>query len=404
MVYNCIMNVRRLIYDRLIREAEKPFISILIGPRQVGKTFLLRQIEKACIRRKLKTSFYNLENPKDLQYFAGSEEEVVSKLQKPFDIIFIDEFHYLKNATKLFKIIYDSKSRVKIFASGSSSMEIHKHLKESLAGRYRLSIIYPLFHMEEKQIPDHTLDDYLKFGGLPGLIHEELTEDKMTLLQNILATYLQKDIKSLIKEENVRAYNHLLYSLAQSQGSTVPFAGLAREVGLSEPAVKYHLELMAHTHVCYPLESFSRNLANELKKARKYYLYDIGMRNSILNDFSSIKTRQDKGVIIESFVFLSIIKQLKVNMELKFWRTRQGDEVDFILLKNRIPVPVEVKYSITDRQVPGGMQKFLLKYKEAPHGIIISKGGSGEIVFDNRPIKLMDWHETESIEYLQSVE
>ena len=398
------MNIKRIVYKYLLQEIDRSYISILIGPRQVGKTFLLRQIELACKRKKLKTAFYNLEDPRDLQQFTGSEDKVIEKLQQPLDVIFIDEFHYLKNATKLFKVLYDSNSSIKIFASGSSSMEIHKHLKESLAGRYRLSFIYPLYYKEEIQLPVYTLEDYLKYGGLPGLVHEKKPVDKMSLLQNILATYLQKDIKSLIKEENIRAYNHLLYSLAQSQGSPVAVANLAREVGLSEPAVKYHLELMAQTYVCYPLESYAKNLANELKKTKKYYLYDIGMRNIILNDFSSLSLRQDKGVIVESFVFLSVIKQLKPNMEVKFWRTRQGDEVDFILLKNRIPVPVEVKYNMTGRQVPEGMQKFLMKYKEAPYGIVITKKGAGEITFDGRVIKFMDWHQAETIAYLQNVE
>ncbi len=398
------MEIKRIVYNELLREIDKPYISIIIGPRQIGKTFLLKQIEQECKRRKLRTKFYNLEDPRDLHYFAGSDEQIIDKLNEPLDVVHIDEFHYLKNATKIFKVIYDSKRKIKIFASGSSSMQIHKHLKESLSGRYRLTIVYPLYYKEEKKIPAFTLNEYLRYGGLPGLIHEESPEDKMALLQNILETYLLKDIKSLIKEENIRAYNHLLYSIAQSQGSPVPVASLAREVGLSEPAVKYHLELMAQTYVCYPLESYSKNLANELKKVRKYYLYDIGMRNSILNDFSSIDTRQDKGVILESFVFLSIIKQLKPNMEVKFWRTRQGDEVDFILLKNRIPVPVEIKYQASGKQIPKGMQKFLQRYKEALYGIVITKGGKGKIGFDNRVIKLMDWHEAETIDYLQSIE
>jgi predicted AAA+ superfamily ATPase len=398
------MKIQRIIYEELIKEIEKKYISILIGPRQVGKTFLLREIEAACFRRGLKTRFYNLEDPTDLQFFTGTDVQVIQKLKGQADVIFIDEFHYLKNATRIMKVLYDSESRMKIFASGSSSMEIHKHLKESLAGRFRLTIIYPLYFKEEIQIKGYSFNEYLKYGGLPGLIHEKNPEGKMALLKNILQTYLLKDIKSLIKEENIRAYNHLLYNLAQYQGSVVPIAGLSREVGLSEPAVKYHLELMAQTYVCFPLVSYSKNLANELKKVKKYYLYDIGMRNSILNDFSSIERRGDKGEIIESFVYLSILKQLKSNMEVRFWRTRQGDEVDFILLKNRIPVPLEVKYQAPLNKVPTGMQRFLQKYKESPFGIIITKGGKGKAYFDNRDIKFMDLHEAETIDYLQSVE
>lgn len=398
------MKINRAIFHDLAAEIDKKYVSILVGPRQVGKTFLLKQIEAECRRRGLKTKFYNLEDPRDLRMFSGADEEVVDRLSDPSTVIFLDEFHYLKNATRILKILYDRGENVKVFASGSSSMEIHKHLKESLAGRYRLTLIYPLFYKEEKQIKNYSLEEHLRFGGLPGLIHEPETRAKMALLENVVAAYLIKDIKALIREENIRAFNHLLYGLAQNQGSIVSIASLAREVGLSEPAIKYHLELMAQTYVCFPLESYSKNLSNELKKVKKYYLYDLGIRNSLLNDFSALKTRPDKGIILETFVFLSIIKQLKANMEVKFWRTRQGDEVDFVLLKDRIPVPVEVKFKATDRDIPAGMMKFLRRYKEAPYGLVVSLEGGGEAVFDDRIIKFIDPQEAETIDFLRNVD
>ncbi len=255
-----------------------------------------------------------------------------------------------------------------------------------------------------RQLPEYSFDEFLRFGGLPGLIHEQSAGDKMKLLKNVLQTYLLKDIKALIKEENIRAFNSLLYSIAQNQGQVVSIAALARDVGLSEPAVKHHLELMAATYVCFPIDSYFRNLANELKKVKKYYLYDTGIRNCILNDYSKLSGRQDKGAIIESFVALSLIKQLKVNMEVKFWRTRQGDEVDFILLKNRIPVPVEVKYRLSEPVVPDGIKKFLQKYHDAPFALVFSNKAMGEIECFERSVKFLQWNEAEKIEYLESVE
>ncbi len=305
-------------------------------------------------------------------------------LKKSGDVIFIDEFHYLKNATKLLKASYDSRGKQKIFVSGSSSIEIHKHLKESLAGRYRLTNIFPLYIKELKQQKGYKSSDYLTMGGMPGLIHEKTFNEKIELLKNIVQTYIMKDIKGSIKEENIRSFNQLLYLIAQNQGSVVSVSGLAREVRLSEPAVKYHLELLEQTFVVYSLASYSGNLGNELKKVKKYYLYDIGIRNSLLNDFSSIEKRDDKGIILESYFFLSILKQLKPNMEIKFWRTRQGDEVDFILLKNRVPCPVEVKYRLKSPEIPGGIKKFLNKYPNAPGAIIISRDLQEEVDYKDR--------------------
>ncbi|MBI5142554.1 MAG: ATP-binding protein [Nitrospirae bacterium] len=399
------MIINRSIFNDLASDISRRFISILIGPRQVGKTFLMRQLADECRRNGLMVQFLNLEDPDDMRLFSGSDDSVIGKLKAvEADVLFIDEFHYLHNATRILKVLYDSGAKMKIFASGSSSMEIHKHLKESLAGRFRLTPVHPLFVREMSQLPEFSLDEYFRFGGLPGLIGESGASDKMALLKNVLQTYLLKDIKSLIREENIRAFNSLLYGIAWNQGQVVSMASLARDVGLSEPAVKHHLELMAQTFVCFPLDSYSGNIANELKKIKKYYLYDIGMRNSILNDFSALENRRDKGAIVESFVLLSVIKQLKANMEVKFWRTRQGDEVDFVLLKNRVPVPVEVKYRLSEPEVPDGMKKFLAKYPEAPHAIVFSKDAMGEIEYRGRRVSFQSWAEAEAVDYLQSVD
>lgn len=399
------MNINRIVYKELSSEISKPFISILIGPRQVGKTFLMRRLEEECRGSGLKTLFHNLEDPDDLRSLSGDEEQLIRQLKNAdAHALFLDEFHYLKNATRIFKVLFDSGRNIKIFASGSSSMEIHKHLKESLAGRFRLSLIHPLSGNELRQSPDYSFEGFLRFGGLPGLIHEQGAANKMALLKNVLQTYLLKDIKALIKEENIRAFNNLLYNIAQNQGQVVSVAALAREVGLSEPAIKHHVELMAQTYVCFPIDSYSRNLANELKKVKKYYLYDTGIRNCILNDYSLMDDRRDRGAIIESFVALSVIKQLKVNMEVKFWRTRQGDEVDFILLKNRIPVPVEVKYRLPGPEVPDGIRKFLQKYPDAPFALVFSKEALGEAECCGRPVRFLEWSEAEDIEYLRGVE
>ncbi|MBI5558737.1 MAG: ATP-binding protein [Deltaproteobacteria bacterium] len=399
------MKINRIIYKTLANEIGKPFISILVGPRQVGKTFLLHQLEEECRNKGMKVRFHNLEDPDDLRSFSGDEDQLIRQLKNSdAEVLFLDEFHYLKNATRIFKVMYDSGMKVKIFASGSSSMEIHKHLKESLAGRFRLSIVHPLSGLELQQTPEYSLAEFLRFGGLPGLTHEQEAEEKMRLLKNVLQTYLLKDIKALIKEENIRAFNALLYNLAQNQGQVVSVAALAREVGLSEPAVKHHLELMAQTYVCFPLDSYSRNLANELKKVKKYYLYDTGIRNCLVNDYSRLDDRQDRGAIIESFVALAVIKQLKVNMEVKFWRTRQGDEVDFILLKNRVPVPVEVKYRLSGPVVPDGIRKFLQRYPDAPFALVFSKEALDGVECCGRPVRFLEWSQAEEIEYLRNVE
>jgi len=391
------MIIKRPIFEKLLNELDKPFVSILIGPRQVGKSFLLRLIFDHVQKLGLNPKYYDLENPNDLNLFIGDEATLIDRLSQEGQVIFIDEFQYLKNATKIFKVLVDRRpSGPKIFASGSSSIEIHKHLKESLAGRYRVSTIFPLSLNEIMQNSKYNILDYFKFCGMPGLLNEVDSDDKMSLLNNILQTYLLKDIKALVREENIRSFNHLLYLLAQNQGSIVSIANLAREVGLSEPAITKHLEIMHQTFVAFPLASYSNNLGNELKKIKKYYLYDLGIRNSLLKDFSSIENRQDKGAILESYVFLALNKYLKLNMELKFWRTRQGAEVDFVLLKDRIPIPIEVKYGQKDNSIPSGIKQFIQRYPLSESGLIVTMDYTDKASFDGKTINIIKWTELES--------
>ena len=397
------MQIKRLYSNKLWEEMSEPSISILLGARQVGKSTLLRQLEIKAKKSSLTTAFYDLEQPSDLNRLSGTDSEVIQELTSRARIIFIDEFHYLKNASKIFKAIYDSRKPVKIYASGSSSLEIHKHLKESLAGRFLKTMIYPLIMDEWQQYPKFSNNEYLQWGGMPALIHKPGSNDRAGLLENIVSTYITKDIKGLIKEENIRPFNSLLYLLAQSQGSMAVVSSLARETGLSESTMARHLEIISQTYVLYAITSYSENLANELKKSRKYYLFDIGIRNLLLKDFRAISEREDKGVIYETAVLLHLITQLKPNMEIRFWRTKKGDEVDFVFLKNRIPIPIEVKSNLNLPDIPKGLIQFLKRYPKAPFGIVFNASISKEVKIEGRPVFFKLWSEVTRLDFLKNV-
>ena len=195
------MQIKRNVINQLHDDLSTRTISILVGARQVGKTFLLRQIEKEAQKRGLKTAFFDLEQPEDLLTFSKSDRELVEFISGAGDVVFIDEFHYLKNSSRLFKAIYDKGHKIKIFASGSSAMEIHTHLKESLAGRKNIYGIYPCCLAEIGQvIQDNPFAYYCQYGGMPGLVNLPSKDKKQALLVDILQSYLLKDIKALIKD------------------------------------------------------------------------------------------------------------------------------------------------------------------------------------------------------------
>lgn len=382
--------IKRSILNKLQQELTRPEILILLGPRQVGKTTLLRMLEDYAKQKGLRAAFFDLEQPQVLADFNRPDKEIVQMISGAGEVVFIDEFQYLRNISKILKAVFDSKKKIKIICSGSSSLEIHKHLKESLAGRRFLYRIYPLEYAEIKNsYPNFTFKDYLRFGGMPGLTYTNSEERKQQILNELVGSYILKDIKSLIKEENIRAFNHLLYLLAQNQGSTISVHSLSAEVGLSSKAINRYQDILEQTYVSYRIYSYSKNLGNELKKSCKSYLYDLGVRNMLLKDFSPIDSRPDKGVILESFVFLILQAGLTPNMEIKFWRTKDGGEVDFILLKDRKPIPIEVKSKINTLEIPSGLKRFLSRYPDVKLAYVINEQIEKKIKYGNCSIRFL---------------
>lgn len=370
--------IQREIYPTLLKEFHRPEITILIGARQVGKTFLLRKLYRHALSLNLRARFFDLEQPENQVLLNRDEPEIFRLLTDGLDAIFIDEFYYLKNASHIFKAIFDSGKKVKVFASGSSALEIHRHMRESLAGRKRVFHIFPCGYAEMTQIwgKDMTTP-YMRFGGLPGLANLAET-DRPQLLADIVQSYVLKDIKSLIREENIRAFNHLLYLLAQSQGGIVSTAGMAREIGLTQKTIENHLSILSQTWVAFPIPSFSNNLGNELKKSRKTYLFDIGVRNSLLKDFRAVSERPDGGVILETLVFLELNRLLDPLCEIRFWRTKDGKEVDFVFIRNRVPFPVEVKSTAEADNIPTGLGSFLRRYPATSRAFVINPSVEAE--------------------------
>jgi len=397
------MKINRLIYNDLVSQIEEPKISILVGPRQVGKTFLLHELEDEAKRRGLKTRFFDLEQPGDMISLGATDKEQFDAIASAGQVVFVDEMHLLKNISHIFKAIYDKKLKVKIFASGSSALEMHKHLKESMAGRIIMNRIFPLCVSELKQIESYNEEDSMVYGGLPGLVNCAGKEAMIRELNSIVSTYIAKDIKSLIKEENIRAFNHLIHLLAQYQGSVVASSNLSREIGLSKPTVEKYLKILLQTYVCHSLNSYSKNMSNELKKSKKYYLFDPGIRNMLLKDFSLVSSREDAGVLKESFVLLNIIRQLKPNMEVRFWRTKRGDEIDFILLKNRVPLPVEVKSALREPSIPGGIRIFLDNYANAAGAIVFNDDIVEDVQYAGKTVSFQNLFSSDRIGYLQQI-
>jgi len=392
------MDINRSVFNRLYDDLDVKKSTILVGPRQVGKTYLLRKLAKKAQDLGKSVTFFDLEQPSELAQFNKSEQEILKLLRQAGQVIFIDEFHYLENASKLIKALYDHGDPIKIYASGSSALEIHKHLKESLAGRKFIYQILPCNLSEISQVIQDLPFDYIcTYGGLPGTVQEESPDRKKQLLSEILQAYILKDIKALIREENLRAFNHLMYLLAQSQGSLVSVDNLSNEVGMTSKTINSYLEILLLTYVNFPVYSYSRNLGNELKKSKKFYLYDLGIRNALLKNFSSLNQRQDSGTVVETFVFHELQHYLSPETEIRFWRLKTGEEVDFLWIRNQKPYPIEVKLNWDLNKIPQGLVAYLNRYPDTQHAFVVSQHSGQNIEFNKTIISYLSFEDAHKI-------
>lgn len=402
------MGLKRTIYDYIIRDFRRREIGIIIGPRQVGKTTLLKELAIYCKRKNAKYRYFNLEMPSDANYFAKDFQDMLSDMAKEKQVILIDEFHYLPNATKLFKLIYDEFKKIKIYASGSSAIEMHKHLKESLAGRRHIYRLFPLSFQEwlpsktstirlpgnfHVKINYHThsklkryLEEFIVFGAMPGLVHEKTIEAKKRLLLDLVATYIQKDIKALLREEDILSFNRLLSLLAGQEGSLLSENNVSGMLNYSLRQVRKDLAILNQMFLLDILKPFFTNRGRELKQTNKIYFFDSGIRNAILRDFRGLERRPDKGVLLESFCLHEMQKDLRVAQEIYYWRTREKDEVDFILVQDRIPIAVEVKSKISTPDIPNGIKQFLNKYPECKTAVILNDDLKDEVTHHSKKI------------------
>ena len=402
------MALKRIITLQLLKDAARREIGVMIGPRQVGKTTLLRTVQSHCRRQNVKSRYFDLEMPSDANYFAKPIQEVLNDLSKVKQTVLIDEFHYLPNATKFFKAIYDGYKGLKVLASGSSALEMHKHMKESLAGRRRVHRVYPLSFSEwlpsqssklnslrsfnvRPSAPNHRalrkhLETFVIYGGMPGLVHEKTEEDKKRLLLDLVATYIQKDIKALLREEDILSFNRLLVFLASQEGNLVSEIGISRDLNYSLRQVRKDISILGQMFLLDILKPYFTNRGRELKQTNKVYFFDSGIRNAVLRDFRSLNARPDKGILMESFVLHEIQKNMTVSQDIYYWRTREKEEVDFVLVRDRTPIPIEVKSKIHDTEIPNGLKQFLRKYPECKTAVVLNDDVFKKVSFENRKI------------------
>lgn len=389
VIYNYMTNLVRHLEGRLNNHfAKYKEILILLGPRQSGKTTLLKRlfpeaayllVDNEPVKRALES--YDIFTYKQL--FPSTKQ------------LIIDEIHLLENPGRAAKIIYDQAPELNLIITGSSSLNIKNKTAESLAGRvieYQLMPLtfseyltqtdmenrlnYQLFeNLVESPIKSRVhlfdlhqaLQNALLYGLYPRLVDQPRNTEYLSSLANTLAF---KDIDELSLIEKRRDAFNLLKLLAFQIGKLINYSELASKLGINQETVRRYLEIFEQSFIVYRLYPYFQNKRHEISKSPKIYFYDTGLRNAIINNFSPLKLRPDAGELFENFLVNEAFKAnlyLNSGYNLNYWRTKQGSEVDLVLSQTNKLLGIEIKLG-TERAT--GLTALVNHYPKAQTKIV----------------------------------
>ena len=321
--------LRNLIEKRLYRNKA----IIIVGPRQIGKTTLLRMLVADTQRKVL---MWNCDEPDVRRKLAEPTSTELRVEIGDADLILIDEAQRVKNIGITLKLMIDNFPEKQLVVTGSSAIELSNSINEPLTGRKYEYVMYP-FSAEElinefgAQDERRMLERRLVYGSYPEVVNN--AGEEREVLTDLVGSYLYKDIFSFQDVRKPEVIEQLLQALALQVGSEVSFNELGRLLGLNSVTVQRYIDLLEKSFVVFHLRSFSRNVRSELKKSRKIYFWDNGVRNAIIGDFKSLGLRPDVGALWENYVISERLKHNAYNSfygKSYFWRTQLQQEVDYV--------------------------------------------------------------------------
>jgi uncharacterized protein len=358
--------INRIIIQRIKEVLFKGKTIMLFGPRQSGKTTLLEMLTGDIREKVLLLDCDEPDIRKELT------EVTSTQLMHRFGdarVIMIDEAQRIKNIGITLKLIHDKIKEVQLIVTGSSSLELTSETNEPLTGRKYEFLLLPLSTAEMIGHTDETtekrlLEQRLLYGLYPGVVNEPGNERK--ILTNLTGSYLYKDIFTFQDIRKPEIIESLLEALALQAGNEVSYHELANILGIDQLTVRRYIDLLEKAFVVFRLRSFSRNVRNELRKSRKIYFYDNGVRNALISNFSQINLRTDKGSLWENYLVserLKLLNNLQIDAKRYFWRTAQQQEVDYIEEKDGQLSAYEFKW--TEKKTNKLPATFLKAYPEA---------------------------------------
>ena len=324
--------IDRKIEQQILKDFRKRKVLVILGARQVGKTTLLSQINQDG----KKVLSLNCDNADDRLLLENRTTTELFQLLSSYDLVFIDEAQRVANIGITIKMIGDLKLDTQVIVTGSSSFDIANRVNEPATGR---TIEYNLYPFSMRELADYSsqreehrlLGNRLIYGMYPEVVMEP-ADAKRTLV-SLANNYLYKDLLSYKGIKKPELLQNLVKALALQVGSEVSYNELGNMLGVDKETIENYIDLLEKCFVVFRLSSFSRNMRNEIKKGKKIYFYDNGIRNAVISNFAPIEMRTDAGVLWENFMISERVKRnsyIGSYAQLYFWRTHDQSEVDLI--------------------------------------------------------------------------
>lgn len=321
---------------------------ILLGARQVGKTTLLKKIIQ---EQHVEALYLNCDEPQTVVALTNCNLKELQMIVGANKFVVIDEAQKVNNIGLTLKLIVDNMPDVQVIATGSSAFELRNCLNEPLTGR---KYEYQMFPISSKEIYQSSgyldlkglLETRLIYGSYPDILNH--VNDARELLRMLTDSYLYKDILATDNLRKPDVLDKLLRALAFQVGSEVSYNELAQTVGTDSKTVERYIELLEKCYIIFRLHGLSRNLRNELKKAKKIYFYDNGVRNAVIQQFAPLELRNDAGALWENFFISERVKRNHYQLNYcntYFWRTKSQSEIDYIEEQNGQMTVFEMKWN-----------------------------------------------------------
>ncbi len=339
---------KRFLFNNIVNSLNTDKITIIVGARQTGKTTILKQLENY-IKEKSKSVFYfTLEDRDILNDFNISPKNLLNYLPENFKKIYIliDEIQYMKDPTNFLKYFYDVyKNKIKLIVSGSSSFYMDRKFKDSLVGRKKIFLLNTMSFSEmlyfkdfnikdikttaSKRLLEKLFNEYIIWGGYPEVVLSTLQEKK-DILRELVYSYIKKDINEQNIKREDKFYDFLKFTSFQIS-SLLNKNQIANELNVSTTTIDNYLYIAQKSYHLFTISPLYKNKTKEITKMRKVYFADIGIRNFLIKDFRTINNRlKEKGYILENLFLINFLMKNNID-EIKFWRNKDGKEIDFII-------------------------------------------------------------------------